>query len=53
MRNGDKRLITMVGKRSYSLDDIDFINDAFHKAYRKKSNQLKRVAAQAKLSIYN
>lgn len=53
MKNNNERLIELTGKRNHSLDDIDLINDAFHKAYHKKSNQLKRVAAQAKLRIYN
>jgi len=43
----DKKIVSLIGKRNKTIEEIGFINTVFHKAYNKKKNQIKRIVKKA------
>ncbi len=47
MTTQDKRIVSLIGKRNKTVEEIGFINTVFHKAFNKKKNQIKRIVKKA------
>jgi len=47
MTLSEKTLVSLIGRKNKSPEQLGFINTMFHRAYNKKKNVLKRVVKKA------